>query len=115
MKEIRKKKIESLIRDKISEMILKDEIKDPRIHGLVTVTEVEIARDLKDAKVFLSVMASEDDRQRVIETFQHAAGHVQRLLGGRITLKSTPRLHFRLDDSLERGYRLSQALKGLGD
>lgn len=115
MTEIRKKKIESLIRDKISEMILKEEIKDPRIHGLITVTEVEIARDLKDAKVFLSVMAEPDDRQRAIETFQHAAGHVQRLLGRRITLKSTPRLHFRLDDSLERGFRLGQTLKGLGN
>jgi ribosome-binding factor A len=114
MTEIRKKKIESLIREKISEMILKEEIKDPRIHGLITVTEVEIARDLKDANVYLSVMAGLDDRRRAVETFQHAAGHVQKLLGRRISLKSTPRLHFRLDDSLERGYRLSQTLKGLG-
>jgi ribosome-binding factor A len=113
MKEIRKKRIESLLRDKISAMLIRGDVKDPRIRGLVTVTDVAVSGDLKDAKVYLSVMDEERKQQNVLAAFQHAAGHIQRLLARSITLKSTPRLTFHLDDSLARGYRISQTLKNL--
>lgn len=94
-------------------MLIKGEIKDPRIRRIVTVTEVSVSKDLKDAKVYISVLGEEKAQDEVVHALRHAAGFIQRLLGKRVTLKCTPRLSFVLDNSLEKAYRLNQTLKGL--
>ena len=115
MTEIRKKRIESLLRDRISLLLARGEVKDPRISGIVTISEVSITKDLKDAKVYVSIMGDADMQRKTVEVFQHAAGHIQKLLGRQISLKSTPRLAFHLDSALDHGFRIDQTLKGIAD
>jgi len=113
MQEIRRKKIESLIRETISDMMLRGEIKDPRINELVTITGASIAKDMRDAKVFVSIMAESEEKDEIIRILNHASGFVQKLLADRIRLRFTPRLRFVRDDSLETGFRINQILKDL--
>lgn len=111
MKEIRKKKTESLIRGIISSMILMGEIKDPRLKQLVTVTEVSLSRDMKDARVYVSVLGSEKQKDNVLKTLNHASGYIQALLGKRVKLRFTPRLTFVWDSSLQQGFQMGERLK----
>ena len=115
MSEIRKRKIESLLREEISNVITRGRIKDPRLQGMYTITEVSASRDYRDAKVFVSVVGPDDDRrQRVVDALNHAAGYVQGLVGRAVRLKATPRLRFILDTSIERGVSLIHRLEDLG-
>ena len=113
MQAIRKKKIESLLREKISSIVLMGELKDPRMGELVTVTDVTVASDLRDAKVYVSVMGGQETVKQIITTLNHAAGFIQKLLAQRVRLKFTPRLSFYHDDSIERGFRIDKILKDL--
>jgi ribosome-binding factor A len=110
---IRKRKIESLLRETIGLMVLRGEIKDPRINQMVTITDADIAQDMRDAKIYVSVLSEDKSKDEIISTLNHAAGFIQKLLAQRIRLRNTPRLTFYRDDSLERGFQLSQVLKTL--
>lgn len=81
------------------------ELRDPRLR-LVTVTEVEVTRDLAHAKVFVSVLGS-DDASDAVSALRHAAGHLRHLLGHELSLRSIPELHFVEDRVLIEGSRLS--------
>lgn len=116
MSEIRKRRVESLLREEIGLIIQRGRIKDPRLQCLFSVTEVSASKDLKDAKVFISVIPGDDpsERQRVIDALNHAAGYVQSLVGRAVRLRATPRLRFVLDTSIEHGVDLSHRLEELG-
>ena len=96
MQAIRKKKIESLLRETISATLLSGEVKDPRVSGLVTVTGVKVASDLRDAKVYISVMDAGEMREQIIGALNHASGYIQKILARRVRLKYTPRLTFHI-------------------
>lgn len=98
-------RVNDLIREEISSMLMHD-VKDPRISGLLSVTEVQTSADLKHARVFISVMGSEDEKKRVEEGLAAATGFLRRGLGERISLRYTPELSFQRDDSIEKGSRL---------
>ena len=70
-------RINDLLRDELSQL-LRQEIKDPRVAGLVTITEVETSRDLRHAKVFVSVLGSDEQRQSTLKGLVAAAGFLQR-------------------------------------
>ena len=114
MQTIRKRKIESLLRETVSLMLLNGEIKDPRINEMVTITDVDIAADMRDAKIYVSVLSDTEVKDEIINTLNHAAGFIQKLLAKRVRLKNTPRLTFHRDDSLEKGFRMNQVLNDLG-
>jgi len=114
MQTIRKRKIESLLRETVSLMLLNGEIKDPRINEMVTITDVDIAADMRDAKIYVSVLSDTEVKDEIINTLNHAAGFIQKLLSKRVRLKNTPRLTFHRDDSLEKGFRMNQVLNDLG-
>jgi ribosome-binding factor A len=111
MQTIRKRKIESLLRETVSLMVLNGEIKDPRLNEMVTITDVDITADSRDAKIYVSVLSEAEVKDEIISTLNHAAGFIQKLLSKRVRLKNTPRLTFHRDDSLERGFKLNQMLK----
>ena len=113
MKDIRKKRIERLIRDKISGMLVLGELKDPRLNEMITVTDVRISGDFREAKVFVSVMGDNRAKTPIITTLNHAAGFIQKCLSERVRLRYTPRLVFHIDDSLARGFQINKILKGL--
>ncbi len=85
------------------------EIKDPRI-GMVTITAVEVSSDLKHAQVYVTSLADAARQAEQIEGLRSAAGYMRGLLGRRIKTHSTPELHFHQDNSIERGFHLTQLI-----
>ena len=100
--------------DRIADQIQRDlsdlirrEVKDPRL-GMVTITAVEVTRELEHAKVFITVMQA--DAQAVeqnIKALNHAAGFLRRELGKRLHIRTNTALHFVYDESIDRGARMS--------
>ena len=86
--------------------MLLEELNDPRLRTLVTVTFADVSPDLQHATVGISVMGPEEQRQEALQGMQSAAGFLQRALAGRIRMRNTPRLRFVLDTSMEEGDRL---------
>jgi len=98
----RQEKVARVIRESVSDTIA-NRLNDPRIQGLVSVTEVDVSGDLKIADVSLSVMAADEHQQK--QTFlaiQHAARHIQARLGRALTSKFCPRLRFHQDTKLHK-------------
>lgn len=92
--------------------ILMTELKDPRLQvGLLTVTGVEVSKDLHNALVWVSVYGPEEQQTAAIEALQHSRGFVRHLLGERIVLKYIPDLHFKLDTSGEYADQINRLLK----
>ncbi len=89
--------------------LIRDEISDPRL-GMVSVSAVEVSRDLSHAKVFISTLGSARDGDASVQVLQGAAGYLRRLLGQRMALRSVPQLHFKRDQSIEQGARLSSLI-----
>lgn len=89
------------------------ELKDPRI-GFVTVTGVDTSPDLRRAIVYFSVLGSEEEQAATREALRSAATHVQTEVGHKVRLKYTPRLEFRVDESIQQGVHMSQLLRELG-
>ncbi len=108
----RVQKLREFIREEVSD-ILHRATKDPRI-GFVSVTDVELSNDLRHAKVYVSVLGSEEDRARTMEALQRAVGFVRTELAKRLRTYHTPEIQFRLDTSIERGTRVLQLLRELG-
>ena len=106
----RLKRVASLLRDELTALIL-DGVKDPRIDSLVSVTEVDVARDASFARVFVSYYGAKEKRDEIIEALNHAAGYFQKEISKRVRLRSTPRLLFVHDESIERGFRITEVLK----
>ena len=79
-------------------------------NALVTVHEVDVTPDLRNAHVFIGIVGADDHRDSIIEQLEKKRGHVQSLVMKRVTLKYTPQLHFRFDDSIERGVRVVNLL-----
>lgn len=89
--------------------IIQRELKDPRI-GFVTITGVDVSPDLRQARVFLSIMGDEKTREEGIAGLTQARGHIRSELGKRVRLKFLPELHFRIDPSIEEGLRISKLI-----
>ncbi len=88
-------------------LLIQQEVKDPRL-GMVTVSGVEVARDLSHAKVFVTVLTDDAaEAGQSVEVLRHAAGFLRRELGRRMMLRTVPELHFIHDTSVERGSRIS--------
>ena len=104
-------KVGELIQEEISSLLLR-KIKDPRI-GFVTLTRVKVADDLKVARVFYSVIGSEQEKKSSQEGLDNATGFIRRELGRRLRLRYTPELNFIFDDSLEYGNNIEQLIRGL--
>jgi ribosome-binding factor A len=92
----------------LSELI-RVEVKDPRV-SLVTVSAVEVSRDLSHAKVYVTSMAPEHSPEQTTAALQHAAGFLRSQLGRSLKLRTVPQLQFVYDASIERGIRLTQLI-----
>jgi ribosome-binding factor A len=98
---------EQIQRD-LSELI-RLELKDPRV-GLVTVTAVEVSRDLSHAKVFVTSLTQGEAESQYLRALQHASGFLRNRLAHVLKTRTVPELHFVHDASIERGMRLSQLI-----
>jgi ribosome-binding factor A len=106
----RMRRVNESVRQVLAEALL--ELKDPRI-GLVTVTGVDTAPDLRHAVVFVSVLGSEKKKQATLRGLEAAHGLLQSQLARQLRLKRTPQLTFEYDQSVERGVRMSQLIDEL--
>lgn len=106
----RRERVGELIREELSDLIRR-EVKDPRLSGLISVTEVITSPDLRHARVFVSIMGTEEEKQQVEKGLAAAKGFLRRGLGERLTLRYTPELIFQRDESIERGSRLLQLIE----
>src|SRR4030042_2093574 len=102
-------RVNELIREEISELIRR-EVKDPRLDSFISVTEVVTSPDLRHARVFVSIMGTDEEKQQGEKGLAAAAGFLRRELGERLTLRYHRELSFQLDDSIERGSRLLQLI-----
>ena len=114
MAELRLKRIESLLLRELAAMIQRGEIKDPRVESLTTVTAVEVTKDLAHAKVWVSRFGERERLAAGVEALNHASGFIRSALARRVPLRTFPRLHFVIDDSMERGFRIAQKLRDAG-
>lgn len=80
----------------------------------VTVTEVQVTRDLKNAKVWISILGESEYRQRAFERIQRVASQLRYLLGGRIRMRRIPELRFILDETLDAAQRIDNILTSSG-
>lgn len=102
-------RINEEIKKEIS-IIIQTKIKDPRLNAMISVTDVDVTKDLKYAKVYLSIFA---DEQKKIETFKilkSSAGFIRREVGKAIKLRITPEIILELDDSIVNGMKIDSIL-----
>ncbi|NMB33051.1 MAG: 30S ribosome-binding factor RbfA [Clostridium sp.] len=102
-------RISGEIKKEISNIIQND-LKDPRLSQLISVTDVNVTKDLRYAKVRISVMGSEEDKNNSIEGLKSAAGFIRREIGHRVQLRHTPEIQFELDNSIERGAYITKLI-----
>ena len=102
------RRVNEVIREVLAAAIA-TELKDPRI-GFVTVTDVDTSPDLRAARVFVSVLGNESERDAALKGLRSAHGFLQGKLASEVRLKRTPTLTFHYDESVERGIRLSELL-----
>ena len=93
--------------------IIRNEIKDPRIHIMTSVVKVEVAPDLKTAKAYISVLGSDKEKADTMEGLKKAEGFVRSRLAHSINLRNTPQITFVLDESIEYGIRMSKMIEDL--
>jgi ribosome-binding factor A len=97
------------MREEIATFLAND-IKDPGILGLVTVTAVEVTRDLRHAKVYVSVLGSESQRASTFEGLNGVAAHLRGRIGRALRLRAAPEIEFRNDESIAHAAHIEQLL-----
>ena len=100
------------VREEVAAFLSRD-VKDPRITALVTVTAVEMTRDLRHANVFVSVMASDAERESTFEGLKSLAHHLRSRVGRALRLQFAPEIVFKLDQSVARAARIETLLASL--
>jgi len=111
MSSLRIAKVQELMKQEVSQIILR-ELKDPRI-GFVTVTKVDITPDLREAKIYVSLMGTEEEKQASFAGLESSLGFVRREIGHRIKMRYTPQISFAVDTSLDYGTRIQTLLDGV--
>ncbi|MDR3012052.1 MAG: 30S ribosome-binding factor RbfA [Chitinispirillales bacterium] len=96
-------------------VVIAQEIRDPRIPDIVTITEVKLAKDTRNATVYASIMGGDEgiDQKEAINALNKAAPFIQRLVASRVVVKNFPRLVFKLDTSIEHGMHINELFKSI--
>ena len=105
-------RVAEAVREEIA-TILAEGVKDPRVTGLITVTGVEMTRDLAEAVVFVSVYAGEAERGTTLEGLQSVGTMMRSRIGRALRLRLAPKLTFRLDESVARAARIESLLNSV--
>lgn len=108
----RSQRVSDEIMREVSGMIVRGEIKDPRVSG-VFVTGVKITENLSMAEVFFTVLGGEDERAAALEGLKHARGFIRSRLAKKIRMRKIPDIKFSFDEALETGYKVDEILRGI--
>ncbi len=107
----RKPRLQESLRAELSEVIRR-EMRDPRFReGLLSITDVQVTADYKSATVYVSVLGDAQARKDILNALRGAAGPLRGELGRRKSFNSVPELHFKYDESLERGAQMFELLE----
>jgi ribosome-binding factor A len=109
----RMRRVDEAMREVLSGAIT-SELKDPRV-GFVTVTAVQTSPDLRQARVFVSVLGTDAQRRRSLDGLRSAHGFLQRRVADELRIKHTPTLDFIYDDTADRGQRIAELLEREGE
>ncbi|MFZ7104643.1 MAG: 30S ribosome-binding factor RbfA [Peptococcaceae bacterium] len=90
--------------------IIRTELKDPRVKGLISITNVKVTGDMRYAEIFISHFGNKEEHKDVLLAIKKAAGFLRTELGKRIRFRFTPELLFKFDESMEHGARISAIL-----
>lgn len=112
MSKHRPNRLAETLKEEISQLI-RVELKDPRL-GFITLTSVEVAGDLAHAKVYVSVLGTEDEGKTSLDVLNRAAGFVRCEIGKRIRLRHVPAIVFVYDPSIEHGAHIAKLLRDVG-
>ena len=104
----RPERLAEQIKEEVS-LIIAGEVEDPRV-GFVTVTEARVTPDLKHAKIYVSVLGTEEEIKASLAALKHASGFIRTQLGPALRMKRTPELHFVHDATIETAARIEQLL-----
>ena len=108
-------RINEEVRREVS-IIIRDEIKDPRMTAMVSITSVKVSKDLRYAKVFVSIFGkNEEEKNETFAALKSASGYVRREVGQRINLRNTPQIIFELDDSISYSMRIEELIDKVKD
>jgi len=83
--------------------IIRNDLKDPRIPILLSITDVEVTKDLKYSTVYVSILGNEEEKSNALEGLKRAAGYIRKEIGNRVQIRYTPQFTFKLDNSIEDG------------
>lgn len=106
-------RVSDLIKDEISRLLLR-EVRDPRV-GFVTITGATVSPDLKNVRVFVSILGEPQARQESLKALNSAAGYFRRTLFRNLRLRFAPIVRFQLDESLDQGDRIERVLRQIHD
>ena len=97
-------------------VIIRDEIKDPRMTAMVSITSVKVSKDLRYAKVFVCIFGkTEEEKNETFAALKSASGYVRREVGQRMNLRNTPQIIFELDDSISYSMRIEELIDKVKD
>ena len=102
-------RISEEIKKEISD-IIRNNIKDPRVPELLSVISVNVSKDLRYAKVYVSVFGNDEEKKNAIEGLKSAVGYIRREIGHRMEIRYTPEIQFEIDDSIERGVYITKLI-----
>ncbi|MDH5511383.1 MAG: 30S ribosome-binding factor RbfA [Nitrospinota bacterium] len=104
--------------DRLSEEIIKnvasiimEEMRDPRLGGMISITRAEVSKDLKYATLYVSVFGSVEEKTNAKTALSRGAGFIRGRLGEKLRVRVLPQLRFKMDDSIEHGARIAELLK----
>ncbi|WP_411170543.1 30S ribosome-binding factor RbfA [Clostridium sp. MB05] len=93
-------------------VIIRDEIKDPRMTAMVSITAVKVTKDLRYAKVFVSIFGNnEEEKNETFAALKSASGYIRKEIGQRINLRNTPQILFELDDSISYSMKIEELIE----
>ena len=110
----RTQRVNELLRQEMSRVI-QVELRDPRLHSLISITHVDTSEDLRYAKVYVSVLGETSQKDEALHGLVSAAGYIRKELGVVLPLRYIPSLIFVLDESLERGAAILKAINSVVD
>ena len=107
-------RVAEAIREQVA-TFLREGAKDPRLVAMVTVTAVEVTRDLRQARVFVSMIGSESERAASMDALGSMTGHLRSMLAKTLRLRVAPEISFKLDESVARAARIESLLAEVRD
>lgn len=113
MGQYRLQRLDDQLRDEIAQLIMRGDVKDPRVNTFLSINRVEVTKDLSYAKVFVSSFLPDGDLKRGVAGLNAAAGFIQREIAKKLRIRQFPKLTFVLDVGMKEGFKMVQKLNEL--